>query len=193
MDRLIYETTSEGLDVQMTTYPRRMTVEVRRGGTLLAKSEVPHYGSVGLDSRSPQTSEFARFYIEKTICKALGRPHLSSFDLLVNALADEMGRQKARRRIKGKRILLVKSLLPKRVLLLKAEPASLRAAGLLSRARQNAEVRYEPNGPVNEAVLRRVLAAAKRGVLNAADLQAVQDAHRDGLALPSVVLRKLAD
>jgi hypothetical protein len=171
-----------------------MVVEVRRKGKLLAKSETPHYGSIGPGGwQSPQTSELADFYIEKTICKALGRPHLSPFDQLVNTLADEMARQKARRRVKGKRILLVKSLRSKRVLLLKAEPASLRAAGLLSQAREHAEARYEPNAPVNDAVLRRVLAAAKRGVLNAADLQAVQDAHRVGLALPGFVLRKLAE
>jgi hypothetical protein len=104
-----------------------------------------------------------------------------------------MDRQKARRRVKGKRVLLAKNLLPKRVLLLKAEPASLRAAGLLSQARQHAEARYDPNAPVNDAVLRRVLAAAKRGVMTADDLQAVQDAHRTGLALPGSVLRKLAE
>ncbi|WP_238914241.1 hypothetical protein [Achromobacter insolitus] len=198
MDRVIFETRREGCDVWLAAYARYMVVEVRRAGKLLAKSEVPHYGSIGPGSRqSPEASEFANFIIERDLCKALGRPHKNSFDMLCDELAasSEMARQKARRRAKGKRVLLVKSLPPKRrVLLLKSEPASLRAAGLPSRARQHTEApRYQPNAPVNAAVLHRVLAAAKRGVLTAADLQAVQDAHRDGRALPSHVLRKLAE
>lgn len=104
-----------------------------------------------------------------------------------------MARQKTRQRIKGKRVLLAKSLLPKRVLILKSEPPSLSAAALLSRRPQRVEAPYQPNAPVNDTVLRRVLVAAKRGVLTADDLHAVQDAHRDGLALPSHVLRKLAE
>lgn len=104
MTRLTYETRRNGLDVWLATDTCHLTVEVRRAGTLLAKSEVQHYGSVGPDSRlSPQTSEFANFYIDRTICKAVGIHHRSAFDRLVDELAREMAGRG------GQRILLFKA------------------------------------------------------------------------------------
>lgn len=192
MARLTYETIRNGFDVWLATDARHMTVEVRRAGTLLAKSEAPHYGILGPNSRSPEKSPFAEYLIDGALSKALGRPQRSSFDLLCDAIARGMA---SRRK---KKVLLFKAKPAKRaVLFAKAqrdhEHVSLRTAGLLTRAHQHPASSYAPNAPVDERALRRVLKAAKRGVLSHDDVLAVQHAHRDGLALPSHVLRKLAD
>jgi hypothetical protein len=114
MSRLIYETRREGLDVWLATDARRMTVEVRRKGTLLAKSEASHWGTLGPDSRGPEKSPFAEHLIDGALAKALGRPQRSGFDLLVDELARERAGQGG-----------------KRVLILKAKPAR-RRGGLFS-------------------------------------------------------------
>ncbi|WP_130583849.1 hypothetical protein [Bradyrhizobium sp. Leo170] len=110
MARLTYETTRDGFDVWLATDARHMTVEVRRAGTLLAKSDAPHYGILGPDSRSPEKSPFAEHLIDGALSKALGRPQRSSFDLLCDVIA------------RGRR--------EKKVLLFKAKPA--RRSGLFS-------------------------------------------------------------
>ncbi len=115
MSGLIYETRREGLDVWLATDARRMTVEVRRKGTLLAKSKRRIGGTLGPDSRGPEKSPFAEHLIDGALAKALGRPQRSGFDLLVDELARERAGQGG-----------------KKVLILKAKPAR-RRGGLFQR------------------------------------------------------------
>ncbi|MDO3518141.1 hypothetical protein [Ralstonia pseudosolanacearum] len=188
MLELIHEEWRGGLRIRLTALEHSMIAEVLRGNSVIAKSESGHGGLLSPNAcLKPHESGLAKALIEQATDKALGRVRRNNFDLLIDDL------RAARRRASGS---MRKALGRARVVFFaKAqrdpEPASLRAAGLLSRARQHAEATYQPNAAVNDAVLRRVLAAARSGVLTPDDVRAVQQAHRDGRAIPSYVLTKL--
>ena len=177
-----------GVLIRLVVHEHNMVAEALRGGRVVAKSVGGHGGAIGPNSFKPQTSPFAQQLMNEVGDKASGVLRKSNFDLLLDDL--HSAKKRAGR---GLRKALGKA---RRVVLLAkaqrdSEPAPLRAAGLLSRGRQHAEASYRPNEPIDNAVLRRVLAAAQRGTLTQGDVQAVQRAHRDGRALPSHVLRKM--
>ncbi|MDO3527535.1 hypothetical protein ACNRBH_09190 [Ralstonia pseudosolanacearum] len=190
MLELIHEEMRGGLRIRLTVLEHSMVAEAMRGNVVLAKSSSGHGGLLGPNSYRPQSSSLAKTLMEQVADKATGVRRKSNFDALIDDL------RAAQRRGGGGLMKKALGMARRVVFFSKArrdvEPASLRAAGLLSRARQHAEATYQPNAPVNDAVLRRVLAAAQRGVLSADDVQAVQQAHGDGRALPSHVLNKLA-
>ncbi|MGA4191066.1 hypothetical protein ACI2UG_04370 [Ralstonia nicotianae] len=191
MLELVHETVRGGLRVRITALEHSMIAEVLRGNSVIAKSESGHGGLLSPNAcLKPHESGLAKALVEQAMDKATGVRRKSNFDALVDDL------RAAQRRAGGGLMKKALGMARRVVFFAKAqrdsEPASLRAAGLLSRARQHAEATYQPNAPVNDAVLRRVLAAAQSGVLTPDDVQAVQQAHRDGRALPSYVLRKMA-
>ncbi|AKZ26571.1 hypothetical protein ACH51_09615 [Ralstonia solanacearum] len=190
MLELIHEEMRGGLRLRLTVTETAMVAEAMRGNVVLAKSSSGHGGLLGPNSYQPQNSSLAKTLMEQAADKATGVRRKSNFDALVDDL------RAAKRRAGGGLMKKALGMARRVVFFAKAQrdpqPASLRAAGLLSRARQHAEATYQPNAPVNDAVLRRVLAAAQSGVLTPDDVQAVQQAHRDGRALPSYVLRKMA-
>ncbi|MGY3551181.1 hypothetical protein [Bradyrhizobium sp. USDA 4469] len=190
MLELIHEEMRGGVRIRLTVLEHSMIAEALRGNTVIAKASSGHGGLLGPNSYRPQTSSLAKTLMEQAADKATGVRRKSNFDALVDDL------RAAHRRAGGGLMKKALGMARRVVFFAKAqrdpEPASLRAAGLLSRARQHAEATYRPNAPVNDAVLRRVLAAAQSGVLTPDDVQAVQQAHRDGRALPSHVLRKMA-
>ncbi|MGD1327046.1 hypothetical protein ACNHE5_19395 [Pandoraea pnomenusa] len=186
--KLIHEEMRGGVRVRLTVLEHDMVAEALRGNEVIAKTIGGHGGAIGPNSFKPQTSPFARQLMNEVGDKASGILRKSNFDLLLDDL------HSAKKRAGGG---LCKALGKVRrvVLLAKAqrdlEPAPSRAAGLASRGRQHAEASYRPNEPINDAVLRRVLSAARSGRLTPDDVQAVQQARRDGRALPSHVLRKM--
>ncbi|WP_407122178.1 hypothetical protein [Bradyrhizobium sp. STM 3561] len=190
MLELIHEEMRGGLRIRLTVLEHSMVAEAMRGNVVLAKSSSGHGGLLGPNSYRPQSSSLAKTLIEQVADKATGVRRKSNFDALVDDL------RAAQRSAGGG--LMKKALRAARrvVLFAKAQrdpqPASLRAAGLLAQAHRHAAATYEPNSPVDERALRRVLEAAARGVLTPDDVQAVRQAHRDGRALPSHVLRKMA-
>ncbi len=190
MLELIHEEMRGGLRIRLTVLEHSMVAEAMRGNVVLAKSSSGHGGLLGPNSYRPQSSSLAKTLMEQVADKATGVRRKSNFDALIDDL------RAAQRRAGGGLMKKALGMARRVVFFAKAqrdpEPASLRAAGLLSRARRHAEATYQPNAPINDAVLRRVLAAAQRGVLSADDVQAVQQAHGDGRALPSHVLNKLA-
>ncbi|MDO3549712.1 hypothetical protein [Ralstonia pseudosolanacearum] len=190
MLELVHEQMRGGLRLRLTVLQDHMIAEALRGNTVIAKADAPHGGLVGPTSYRPHESMLAKTLMEQVADKATGVRRKSNFDALIDDL------RAAQRRAGGGLMKKALGMARRVVFFAKAqrdpEPASLRAAGLLSRARQHAEATYQPNAPINEAVLRRVLAAAQRGVLSADDVQAVQQAHGDGRALPGHVLNKLA-
>ncbi|MGA3887663.1 hypothetical protein ACI2S3_02905 [Ralstonia nicotianae] len=189
MLELVHETVRGGLRVRITALEHSMIAEVLRGNSVIAKSESGHGGLLSPNAcLKPHESGLAKALVEQAMDKATGVRRKSNFDALVDDLRAAKRRAGGTLRkalTKARRVVFFAKAQP-------SEPASLRAAGLLSRARQHAEATYQPNAPVNDAVLRRVLAAAQSGVLTPDDVQAVQQAHRDGRALPSYVLRKMA-
>nr|CUV26861.1 protein of unknown function [Ralstonia solanacearum] len=188
MLELIHEEWRGGLRIRLTALEHSMIAEVLRGNSVIAKSESGHGGLLSPNAcLKPHESGLAKALIEQATDKALGRVRRNNFDLLIDDLRAAQRRAGGSMRKALGRVRAVFFMKAQR----DPEPASLRAAGLLSRARQHAEATYQPNAPVNEALLRRVLAAAQRGVLSADDVQAVQQAHRDGRAIPSHVLTKL--
>lgn len=190
MLELIHEEMRGGLRIRLTVLEHSMVAEAMRGNVVLAKSSSGHGGLLGPNSYRPQSSSLAKTLMEQVADKATGVRRKSNFDALIDDL------RAAKRRAGGGLMKKALGMARRVVFFAKAqpdpEPASLRAAGLPPRARQHAEATYQPNAPINGAVLRRVLAAAQRGVLSADDVQAVQRAHGDGRALPSHVLNKLA-
>lgn len=185
---LVHEEIRGSVRVRLTVLEDSMVAEALRGNKVIAKSIAGHRGAIGPNSFKPQTSPLAKQLMSEVSDKASGVLRKSSFDLLIDEL------HAAKHRASGG---LQKALAKARrvVLLAKAQsdpvPAPLRAAKLLLLARQHAEASYDPNAPIDDAVLRRVRAAAQRGTLTPDDVQAVQQAHSDGRALPTHVLRKM--
>ena len=190
MLELVHEQMRGGLRLRLTVLQDHMIAEAHRGNTVIAKADAPHGGLIGPTSYRPHESMLAKTLVEQVADKATGVRRKSNFDALIDDL------RAAQRRAGGGLMKKALGMARRVVFFAKAqrdpEPMSLRAAGLLAQAHQHAAASYDPNVPVDERALRRVLEAAKRGVLTPVDVQAVQQAHRDGRAIPSHVLSKLA-
>ncbi|SEI80578.1 hypothetical protein [Paraburkholderia diazotrophica] len=82
-------------------------------------------------------------------------------------------------------------------LIVKATPApqsaSLRTEHLKQQAARHAASVAVMHAPINEDILRRVLAAARAGKLSRQDVQLCNEAHAAGRALPTSVLSKLQE
>ncbi|TAN25868.1 MAG: hypothetical protein EPN31_14430 [Castellaniella sp.] len=144
-----------------------------------------HHGAVGPHTAEPEKSVLSKAVVNEAIRK------LNPFDSLIAELRVAYARKRG---CSPRKMMLIFEAPKRGAILAKADRAlETGRPTKAAKASRQPVLRYDPNAPVDAAVLRRVIAVAKRGVLTATDLQSVKDAYRAGLALPGFVLRKLAE
>ncbi|HEF4739717.1 hypothetical protein KTD19_12475 [Burkholderia multivorans] len=103
----VHELRHNGVHVRLTIGPQAMVAEAQAGRFMRpVKVRASHHGLLGPGTRRPHESAFAKCLIDEAVCKALGRPPRSPFDLLLDDLFREM--QRSERPLRKALVLLRK-------------------------------------------------------------------------------------